>query len=56
MWSNDKAKYLQMRLDIFNASKRLCKENVLPLYLAMIEEFIKKNDQAVIIKIFQLYS
>jgi len=42
MWSNDKAKYLQMRLDIFNASKRLCKENVLPLYLAMIEEFIQK--------------
>jgi glycosyltransferase involved in cell wall biosynthesis len=42
MWSDDKAKYLQMRLDIFNASKRLCKENVLPLYLAMIEEFIQK--------------
>ena len=42
MWSNDKAKYLQMRLNIFNASKRLCKENVLPLYLAMIEEFIKE--------------
>ena len=42
MWSKDKAKYLQMRLDIFNASKRLCKENVLPLYLAMIDEFIKK--------------
>jgi glycosyltransferase involved in cell wall biosynthesis len=42
MWSNDKAKYLQMRLDISNASKRLCKENVLPLYLAMIEEFIQK--------------
>jgi glycosyltransferase involved in cell wall biosynthesis len=42
MWSNDKAKYLQMRLDISNASKRLCNENVLPLYLEMIEEFIQK--------------
>jgi len=41
MWSNDKAKYLQMRLDVFNVSKRLCNENVLPLYLKMIEEFIK---------------
>jgi len=42
MWSDNKARYLQMRLDIFNASKRLCKENVLPLYLEMIEEFIQK--------------
>jgi len=43
MWSNDRAKYLQMRLDIFNASKRLCKENVLPLYLKMFEEFMQKT-------------
>jgi len=43
IWSNDRAKYLQMRLDIFNASKRLCKENVLPLYLKMFEEFMQKT-------------
>ena len=43
MWSNDRAKYLQMRLDIFNASKRLCKENVLPLYLKMFEESMQKT-------------
>ena len=43
MWSNDKAKYLQMRLDVFNVSKDCLMRMCCPyaLYLKMIEEFIK---------------
>ena len=42
-WQNDYNKYVKMRIEIAEITRRLCKENVLPQLLDMVESFINKD-------------
>ena len=45
LWLTDYDKYRNLRMDISGATKRLCKENVLPKLLDMVESFINDRDR-----------
>ena len=43
LWQNDYEGYRKMRIEIAEITRRLCKENVLPQLLDMVESLIKKE-------------
>ena len=43
IWQNDYNKYVKMRIEIAESTRRLCRENVLPQLLDMVESLIKKD-------------
>ena len=45
-WQNDYNKYVKMRIEIAEITRRLCKENVLPQLLDMVESFIKRDKES----------
>ena len=42
LWQNDYGQYLKMRVQIAESTRRLCKENVLPQLLDMVEALVNK--------------
>ena len=43
IWQNDYNKYVKMRIEIAESTRRLCKDHVLPQLLDMVESLIKKD-------------
>ncbi len=44
LWASDYEKYREMRVEIAETTRRLCKENVLPQLLDMVESFLKTRE------------
>ena len=45
-WQNDYNKYVKMRMEIAEITRRLCRENVLPQLLDMVESSIKRDKES----------
>ena len=46
LWETDYEKYRSMRIEIAEVTRRLCKENVLPQLLDMVESFLKDESSS----------